>query len=167
MRPAPRRLAALCAALGGVLSLSGCFTGEHHSPTFGFRLLDGGVVEVAYPLCPSSEVTGVQLLKTGGSGADPLLWKAEGPRTEAVRRGLFVVNAPTSFRTTTAAVTLPDVVYVHVLESETEDSRTAVLDLPKLRAFHAAGPDSYLTPSGPETRAQVDAHMGCNRPTPT
>lgn len=161
MRPALRRPAALCVALGGLLSLSGCFTPEHHGPVFGFRL-DHGVVEVAYPLCPSSEVTGVELQKTSGSHAP--LWKAEDPTSEAVRRGLFTVNTPTGFRTTTPTVTLPHVVYVHVTESEPEDSRTAVLDLPKLRAFHPTGPDSYFTDEGPETRAEINATMGCNQP---
>lgn len=163
MRSTARRLTALCAAVCGVLSLSGCFMGDPRGAVFGYRLVDG-VVEVAYPMCPGHDVTGVELRRgTSGNGEGPFLWSGKGPRSEAVRRGVFTVDAPTSFTTTTDAHPLPWGVYVEVTEAD-GGGMTGFLDLPKVRASHLTGPDSYFTEDGPRTRAEVNAQMGCNRP---
>lgn len=157
-----RRLTGCLGALAGALSLSGCFMGDPTGAVLGFRL-DHGVVRVAYPICASGEVLGVELHKYTGSGEGGVLWSASGPRSEAVRRGVFTINSPKSFTTTAPAIVLPQGVYVDVTEKG-DEGLTGFLDLPKLRAFHPKGPDSYFTADGPMTRAQVNAQMGCNRP---
>ncbi|WP_031524635.1 hypothetical protein [Streptomyces sp. NRRL F-5123] len=146
-----------------MLSLSGCFMGDPRGAVFGYRLVDG-VVEVAYPLCRGHEVAGVELRSgTSGDGEGPFLWNGKGPRSEAVRHGVFTVDAPASFTTTTAARPLPWSVYVDVAE-DGGGGMDDFLDLPKVRAFHATGPDSWFTEDGPRSRAEVNAQMGCNRP---
>ncbi|MFG1809488.1 hypothetical protein [Streptomyces sp. NPDC049040] len=160
-----QRLTSGVALLAGVLALGGCFMGDPKGPVLGFRL-DHGVVTVAYPLCADSKVLGVDVTEYTDSGPYPKVWHGEDPTSEAVERGVFVINSSTSFRTTSPdpSKPLPDGVFVGATEpGHPTGGRDDYLDLPKLRAFHPEGPDSYYTSEGPMTRAEINDQLKCNR----
>ncbi|WP_393058164.1 hypothetical protein [Streptomyces sp. LN549] len=136
---------------------------------FGFRM-EGNDILVAYPICPSEAVFGAQIVVSvdgpGRGDGFETRWRATGPRSDAVRRGVFVVGSGRSFETETKPLTkrLPKAFYVDAILGtrghEVKGDEGSV-DVDKLKSVKL-GADEYRTSRGKTmTRAQINAQRTC------
>lgn len=83
------------------VALTSCIGPGPSSVRFGYRLDDRGNVVIAYPLCPADEVSGAEItvrVRRGETSSVKQLWKARGAVSDEVKRGVFIVGTPGSFR---------------------------------------------------------------------
>lgn len=163
-------MSAVVLPTAAVVSLSSCTVTNGPTPMrFGFRA-QGDDIVVAAPLCASESVFGAEI-RVGVDGAGDgdgfrTLWQASGPRTEAVRRGVFVVGNTRSFgeERTHVEKPLPGGFYVGLVMG-TRDRQTegdaGWVDVPEMRSAKL-GDDEYWTyKQGVMTRAQINAQRTC------
>lgn len=166
-------LATTILVTAAMTTLSSCQLGEAPTPMhFGFRM-EGDDIVVAHPICPSESVSAAKIVVSvdgeGDGDGFETLWNADGPRSEAVRRGVFVVGSARSFGTEKKPLTkrLPKGFYVGVTVLDQEGHEKFEdddwIDVPTTRAAKPAD-DQYRTHGGKiMTRDQINAQRRCSQ----
>ncbi|MEV8454685.1 hypothetical protein AB0467_22980 [Streptomyces sp. NPDC052095] len=132
---------------------------------------DRGDIEIAYPICAIDEVRGVtvsvRVIRDEKSNMKNL-WEGEGAVSDEVKRGVFVVGVPDSFRHEgkPLAGELPKGFFVLVEERRrdgtVDDGRGGWVDL-SIRPPRLLKPGEYQTSDGKiVSRQWVNNQLGCN-----
>ncbi|MFE7462703.1 hypothetical protein ACFU6R_01175 [Streptomyces sp. NPDC057499] len=129
-------------------------------------------MEIAYPICPKNEVYGVTVsvrVIRDEKGAMKNLWEGEGAISGEVKRGVFTVGVPDSFRREKKplAEVLPKGFYVGVEEvtlgGRLDSGRDDWVDL-SVRPPRALKAGEYQTSKGEiVSREWVNDQLGCWR----
>ncbi|ROT29404.1 hypothetical protein EF879_20785 [Micromonospora sp. HM5-17] len=129
---------------------------------FGYVEIDGRTA-VYTPLCPGDEVRGVRVYaapdpERGGDFVP--LWEAEGPTTDAVRQGLFVLGDDSQFQTVTrpAPADFPRRLSVHADTARgwsPGEARERPADLPRYPAGTPLAELTFDTVQGPRSARQL------------
>ncbi|MFE4329387.1 hypothetical protein ACFRQM_07980 [Streptomyces sp. NPDC056831] len=154
------------------VALTSCTEPRPSSVRFGYRSDDRGNVVIAYPLCPAHTVSGAEVtvrVQRGSTSSFKKLWGAMGAASNEVKRGVFTVGTPGSFRQEgkPLAEALPSGFYVRVKEStrdgESNSGREDWIDL-SVQPSRALKPGEYLTSVGKiVSRQWVNDQLTCGK----
>ncbi|MFE2934497.1 MULTISPECIES: hypothetical protein [unclassified Streptomyces] len=155
-------------------SLAACVGPGPSSVLFAYRVDDRGNVVIAYPLCPADEVSGAEItvrVQRGEASSFKRLWKAEGAVSDEVKRGVFTVGTPDSFRQESKPLAgeLPKGFFVEVEELSrgggSNDGRDDWIDL-SVQPSRPLKAGEYLTSDGEiVSRQWVNNQLGCGKKT--
>ncbi|GAA3781721.1 hypothetical protein GCM10022225_82680 [Plantactinospora mayteni] len=151
------------------LTAAHCDSGQVED-VLGYVEIDGRPVVYA-PLCPDDEVRGVRVYtapdpKRGGDFVP--LWEAEGPTTDDVRRGLFVLGDDRQFSTVTRPppASFPLRLSVHAdtgHDRSVGEARERPADLPRYPAGTPLAELTFDTKRGPRSAAQLQEALESQR----
>ncbi|MFE7413620.1 hypothetical protein [Streptomyces laurentii] len=156
-----RGLVATLAGMAAVAALTSC-TVAPDPPDFGYRM-EGGVLVVVFPRCPSESVTGAAVLVSrSGQGNFEYLWRAKEPARRDVEEGRFSVGDSTSFGEVGQPLreALPeefDVKVTYVDAGGREKERDGVVRQGALKGVRLRGGEYMTWPGKVMTRQQIDA----------
>ncbi|MFI6939463.1 hypothetical protein ACIBI4_09340 [Streptomyces sp. NPDC050418] len=150
------------------LMLSACHA-QAERIDFGYRLKGDGTIEVAYPVCPDSEVLSAEIIKmtkAEGKLTYTSLWKADRPSSKRAADGVFTIGGRQSFEreVTMLREDIPQSFYLHVREgggpeSGREREASVSLDLLKSRKLEAG---EFMTSSGKVMgRREINEQVAC------
>ncbi|MFD7530613.1 hypothetical protein ACFV8E_23955 [Streptomyces sp. NPDC059849] len=156
------------------VALTSCIGPGPSSVRFGYRLDGRGNVVIAYPLCPAGEVSGAEItvrVQRGEVSSFKRLWKARGAVSDEVKRGVFTVGTPDSFRQESKPLAgeLPKGFFVEVEELSrgggSNDGRDDWIDL-SVQPSRPLKAGEYLTSDGEIVSWQwVNNQLGCGKKT--